>query len=69
MGAYAVPSNQPFIAKGTLKTKRKRTSHREQIENLFEHLVGAETKIDEKTKDIIFIRDGKVIAVFKDDDE
>jgi hypothetical protein len=68
MGAYAVPSNQPFIAKQPIKTKRQKTSHQKETENLLELLKGAEMKVDSKTKDIIYIRDGKVIAVFKDDE-
>lgn len=68
MGAYAVPSNQPFIAKKPLKTKRKRTAYQTEMENLLTLLSGAEMEVDEKTHDIRYIRDGKIVAVFKDDE-
>ena len=68
MGAYAVPSNQPFIAKKPLKTKRKRTAYQAEMENLLEFLKGAKMEVDKETNDIRYIRDGKIIAEFKDDE-
>ena len=68
MGAYAVPSKQPFVARKPLQTKRKRTSHQEELDSLFELISGAEMEIDKETNDIRYIRDGKVVAVFRDDD-
>lgn len=38
------------------------------MENLLALLKGAEMEVDKETKDIRYIRDGKVIAVFKDDE-
>ncbi len=68
MGAYAVPSKQPFVAMKPLQTKRKRTPYQEELDNLFELISDAEMEIDEKTNDIRYIRDGKIAAAFKDDD-
>lgn len=68
MGAYAVPSNQPFRTSKPLKMKRKRTTHQAELDSLLELISGAEMEIDKETNDIRYIRDGKVVAVFKDDD-
>lgn len=69
MGAYAVPSNQPFVTKKPLKTKRQRTAYQIEMENLLELLKGAELQIDKETMNIRYVRDGKTVAVFKDEDD
>ena len=62
MGAYAVYSDKPFIAKGEIKTKRKR-------ERLMELVRGAYLETNKATGDIKLMRDDKTLGVFKDEDE
>ncbi|MBR0483241.1 MAG: hypothetical protein IJJ69_00500 [Oscillospiraceae bacterium] len=68
MGAFAIPSNKPFIARKPLKTKRKRTAYQAELENLLALLKDAEMEIDKETNDIRYVRNGEVVAVFKDDE-
>lgn len=65
MGAYAVPSKQPFIAKGPIKTKRKRG----QIDDLMELVKGSHLETDEITGELKLMRNGETLGVFKDEDE
>ncbi|MDE6833046.1 MAG: hypothetical protein K2J39_02175 [Ruminococcus sp.] len=64
MGAYAVPSNQPFIAKGELKTKRK-PGRLEEMTALL-----ANTHIEKNEKgEFVLMRGDKLVGVFKDEEE
>ncbi|MDE6101840.1 MAG: hypothetical protein K2F73_02530 [Ruminococcus sp.] len=65
MGAYAVPSNQPFIAKGELKTKRK-PGRLEECTKFFE---GTKICLDNTTGKFVVIRGEEVVGVFKEEDE
>lgn len=64
MGAYAVPSNQPFITKKPLKTKRKRG----RIDELMELISDAHLETDKETGNMQLIKNGVVIGTFKDDE-
>lgn len=65
MGAYAVPSKQPFIAKGPIKTKRKRG----RIDDLMEMVKNSYLEKDEETGNLKLMRDGETLGVFTEDDE
>ncbi len=65
MGAYAVPSNQPFIAKGKLKTKRKRG----RIDELMKLMNETDINFDSVTGNAVVMRGDEVVGVFKDEDE
>lgn len=65
MGAYAVPSKQPFIAKGPIKTKRKRG----RIDDLMEFLEGTRIEEDTETGEIKLMRGDELVGVFTEDDE
>lgn len=64
MGAYAVPSKQPFIAKGPIKTKRKRG----QIDDLMEFIEGTHIEEDTTTGEIRLMRGDELVGVFTEDD-
>lgn len=63
MGAYAVPSKQPFITSKPLKTKRKRG----RIEEIMKLMDGAHFEIDAETGEHRLMRGDEVIGVFKED--
>lgn len=63
MGAYAEPSNQPFMTDKPLKTKRKRG----RIDDLMELMNGKRIDIDPKTNKLVLMQEDKVIAVFDED--
>lgn len=65
MGAYAVPSNQPFIAKGPLKRKRERGF----LDETMELIKGAHIEIDENTGEHRLMRGNEVIGKFIDEEE
>ena len=65
MGAYAVPSKQPFIAKGPIKTKRKRG----RIDDLMEFFEGTRIEEDTATGEIRLMRGDELVGVFTEDDE
>ena len=64
MGAYAVPSRQPFIARKPIKTKRKRGN----IDALMEFFEG--TNITEnEAGEIVLMRGDEVLGVFTEDED
>ena len=65
MGAYAVPSNQPFVAKKPIRTKRKPGV----LEEKMKFFNGTQISLDEKTGELVLKRDNKVIGVFTEEDE
>ncbi|MCM1507015.1 MAG: hypothetical protein NC177_07775 [Ruminococcus flavefaciens] len=65
MGAYAVPSNQPFVAKGEIKRKRKPG----RLEELTEFLKGTDIHFDSATGNAVLMRGDEVVGVFKDEDD
>lgn len=65
MGAYAVPSKQPFTAKGPIKTKRKRG----RIDDLMEFFEGTHIEEDTTTGEIRLMRGDELVGVFTEDDE
>ncbi len=52
MGAYAIYSDKPFIAKGKIKTKRKRG----RIDELMELVKDSHIEIDEKNQTFEIIK-------------
>lgn len=65
MGAYAVPSKQPFIAKKPIVTKRKRG----RIDDLMEFFDGTRIEEDTTTGEIRLMRGDELVGVFTEDDE
>lgn len=65
MGAYAIPSKQPFIAKGPIKTKRKHG----RIDDLMEFFEGTRIEEDTATGEIRLMRGDELVGVFTEDDE
>lgn len=65
MGAYAVPSKQPFIAKEPIKTKRKRG----RIDDLMEFFEGTRIEEDTATGEIRLMRGDELVGVFTEDDK
>ena len=64
MGAYAVPSNQPFIAKKPLKTKRARG----QIDVLMELVSNAHLETNTETGEMQLVKNGVVVGTFKEEE-
>lgn len=64
MGAYAVPSNQPFIAKNPLKRKRNKG----RIDMLMELVSDAHLETNTDTGEMQLIKNGVVVGTFRDED-
>lgn len=64
MGAYAIYSDKPFIAKGKIKTKRKRG----RIDELMELVSDARLETNKETGNIQLVKNGVVIGTFRDDE-
>jgi hypothetical protein len=65
MGAYAVPSNQPFIVKGPLKTKRERG----RLEEMMDFFKDTSLSTDEETGELLLMRGNEIVGKFVDEEE
>lgn len=65
MGAYATYSNQPFIARKPLKTKRQRG----RLEEMMEFFKNTSLSTDENTGELRLMRGNEVVGIFVDEDE
>lgn len=64
MGAYATYSNQPFIARKPLKTKRQRG----RIDEIMELISGAHLETNPETGNMQLVRDNTIIGTFTEEE-